>query len=68
MKQKNAVVSLLFLFSMSLLFYTGCTDKYEPTSPISGSGSSCVHCHLNAELLKEVATPIPPPTGEAGEG
>ena len=68
MKQKNVVISLVFLFLMSQLLYMGCTDKYEPSSPISGSGSSCVHCHLNSELLKEVATPLPPPTGESGEG
>ena len=63
MKQKSVIVSLLFLFVMFQIFYLGCTNKYEPTS-----GSSCVHCHLNSELLKEVATPLPPPTGEAGEG
>lgn len=65
MKRNMLVVSLLCVLLASQFLNWGCTDKYEP---ITASGSSCVHCHLNADLLREVADPLPPSDGEAGEG
>ena len=58
--------------SLILLFYAGCTEKYPNKTeggdvPVLAQGS-CVECHTDKELLKELATPIPPPSGESGEG
>ena len=63
------VCALLFIF-FSLTFFWGCTDKYKPApSKFSSSEeTSCTYCHLNAALLKEVATPLPPDPGGTGEG
>ncbi|NOZ62997.1 MAG: hypothetical protein GXO74_15180 [Calditrichaeota bacterium] len=59
-------IFLLFLF---LLIGSGCTDKYQPTSSqFASKESSCTYCHLNSSLLKEVATPLPPESGDSGEG
>ncbi len=71
MKAKLLSSGLLLLFGFILVFYWGCTDKYEPAPSKFAAleESSCTHCHLNQDLLKEVATPLPPDTsGEAGEG
>ncbi|MBN2008710.1 hypothetical protein JW960_05150 [candidate division KSB1 bacterium] len=55
---------------IGLIYFTGCADKYKPTANefVSLQESSCTHCHLNSDLLKEVAEPIDHGTGEAGEG
>ncbi len=59
------MVLCLFL----LLFPWQCTKKY-PTGGSSyvSSANSCVTCHTNADLLKKVAAPLPPPAEDAGEG
>ena len=70
MKRTIIILGLLIL-SLSFLFTQwGCTDKYKPTPNIFSASeeSSCTHCHLNADLLKEVATPLPPPPAEESEG
>jgi hypothetical protein len=61
------LVCIVFIIVIQL---TGCTDKYKPTANEFASlkTSSCTHCHLDAELLKEVADPIEHGGGEAGEG
>jgi hypothetical protein len=70
MKRTIIILSLL-LISLSLLFMQwGCTDKYKPAPGVFSASdeSSCTRCHLNANRLKEVATPLPPPEEPAGEG
>jgi len=51
-------------------FISSCTDKYEAPSEniVQMSGSGCVACHTYEDLLKEVADPLPPPSGGGGEG
>jgi hypothetical protein len=62
-----------FIISIfTLLFLFGCTEKYpnkiESGEPVL-TGSNCEVCHLDKELLKEVADPLPPSGGEgSGEG
>ena len=70
MKRTIIILSLLILSLSFLLLQWGCTEKYKPSPGVfSASGQpGCTHCHLNADLLKEVATPLPPPSGESGEG
>ena len=67
MKQmKFFIISLIMLF-----FLNACTEKY-PNKVDSGNpvltGSNCEVCHLDKELLKEVADPLPPPPGGEGSG
>jgi len=63
------VMFLLFLFGILL---SSCTDKYPGVNEgdvAQSSGSGCVDCHTNKDLLKEVATPLPPDSGgSSGEG
>lgn len=70
MKLKLFTFSSLLLLSLILIFVWGCTDKYKPAPNIFSSAeeSSCTSCHLNANLLKEVATPLPSDNGDSGEG
>ena len=58
--------------SLVLLVYSGCTEKY-PNRTEGGDGpvlaeGGCVECHTDKDMLKELATPLPPPSGESGEG
>lgn len=61
---------VLFAFLILILHSFNCTEKYQPQESIfsAEAESSCQYCHLNEALLKEVATPLPPPSGESGEG
>jgi len=70
MKTKLFSLSFLMIVLFFLIFQWGCTDKYKPAPNIFSSSeeSSCTHCHLNANLLKEIATPLPHDEGESGEG
>ncbi len=63
------MVSICFCVII-FIWLSGCTDKYKPTANQFASleKSSCTHCHLNAELLKDIANPIPDDNGESGEG
>lgn len=64
-------ILLIFLFSIIILFAaTQCTQKYPGNndSNITEIKGGCINCHLDADKLKKVATPLPPTTGEAGEG
>jgi len=65
--------NLTFIYAaLILLALLGCSEKY----PVSESddiskdvGDGCNVCHLDKELLQEVATPIPSPeNGQSGEG
>jgi hypothetical protein len=60
----------LMLIAALLLVGARCTDKYPAQGHDSqlAAGNSCVSCHTNADLLKKVAVPLPPPSVEAGEG
>jgi hypothetical protein len=67
MKKNQYVLIVLMIFFM----VWGCTEKYPgPTedSTLSLTGGSCVTCHTDQELLKEVADPLPPPDDDSGEG
>jgi outer membrane biogenesis lipoprotein LolB len=67
MKQMNFFI----IASLALLFLLGCTEKYpnktESSTPVLGQ-SNCEVCHLDKELLKEVADPLPPAPPSDGEG
>ena len=68
MNQMNFFIISIF----ALLFLFGCTEKYPNTAdsgdPVE-TGSNCVVCHLDKDLLEEVADPLPPSGGEgSGEG
>jgi hypothetical protein len=65
----------IFLFHVIVLFLLtiiGCTEKYPNKAesggePVVGQ-SNCVVCHLDKELLQEVADPLPPQPPGDGEG
>jgi len=68
-------IPLLLLFAIlpfifTMFVYVSCTDKYPASQDANklGTKNGCVSCHLNGEKLKQLATPLPPPEGEAGEG
>lgn len=54
----------------SLLLITFCTEKHPQRGQQFdfAEGNGCIACHTNADLLKQVAKPLPPMPGEAGEG
>lgn len=60
-------LSCLFL----VMLLMSCQDKYPVTAEQNNTqalASSCVDCHLDAEMLKSVAIPLPPDTsGSSGE-
>jgi len=69
MKRTIIILCLLIMSLSILMLHWGCTEKYKPIQGVfSASESSCAYCHLNSNLLKEVATPLPPDEGESGEG
>jgi len=57
--------------ALAMLFLFGCTEKYpnhlESGGPVV-SGSNCEVCHLDKDLLIEVADPLPPVPPGDGEG
>ena len=67
MRQTFAVLLICIL---SFFLLQSCTEKYEPTAIVDAEQgeSGCVYCHLNKDLLKQVADPVDHETGEAGEG
>ena len=69
MKKGNLLLVIL-ISVISLLLLTQCTEKYPgATKELTlATGNGCVDCHLDAEKLKKVATPLPPVEGDAGEG
>ena len=64
--RKFLTVALLVV----VVFLLSCDEKYPLTSdaPATVSISGCTDCHLNSDMLKAVATPLPPDTASSGEG
>ena len=64
-----AVIVILILVTIGA---TGCADKESGLTPEDGEAlvSSCVACHTDKDLLKEVATPEEKEESEvtSGEG
>ena len=59
----------LVLCLFVVVFSWQCTEKYPAhDTNIVADADGCVGCHTNADLLKKVATPLPPASSEAGEG
>ena len=59
----------LVLCIFVVVFSWQCTEKYPANdTKIVADAGGCVGCHTDANLLKQVATPLPPVSGEAGEG
>ena len=69
MRIRYFIVSTIVLLLLVLVLVQ-CTDKYpEAHKELNlANKDGCVNCHLNANLLKKVATPLPPKEGNAGEG
>ena len=67
MKRLVLVISTILL--MVSFVAAGCAEK-EPTPTADGEEvvSSCVSCHTDKELLKEVATPEEEEVSEATSG
>ena len=64
---RNLILVLVLLATFVILLMS-CTDKYPaPTEKFSLEENSCTNCHLNSDLLKEVAEPLPDTGGETGE-
>jgi len=65
----RAKLLLLAVLSLLLVFLF-CTEKNPPQGSQFNfaEGNSCIDCHTSDALLKKVATPLPPSSGEAGEG
>ena len=68
--KKQTLLLLVLLLALTALFYTQCTEKYpDATKTVKVAGKDgCTTCHLDAEKLKMVATPLPPSEGDTGEG
>ena len=58
--RRNLLFTVICLFMLVSLLVTGCQDR-QPAGVISQDGeeivSSCVRCHTDKDLLKEVASP-----------
>lgn len=68
MRKLSFIVLILMLLGILLI---SCTEKYPVVNDgqlAKVTGSSCVDCHTDKDLLKQVATPLPPDTGSSGEG
>ncbi len=63
------LILVFVLFTTLVIFLLSCSDKYPtPVEKFAVEKNSCTNCHLNAELLKEVADPLPvDPGGDTGE-
>lgn len=67
MKHTQILVSILLV--ALALFSWQCTEKYPADADhVAALSDGCVACHLDADLLKKVATPLPEVEGESGEG
>jgi len=58
----------IFIFAVLMFsFLYNCKEKYaEPSETFASlSQSGCISCHMDRDLLKEVADPLPD-TGEGG--
>jgi hypothetical protein len=64
---------LLIVVTLVVLILFGCTEKYPNKTSSSTptlAQSNCEGCHLDKEVLQQVADPLPPDTsgGDSGEG
>jgi hypothetical protein len=66
---KKFLIAITLLIVCTSLFQQ-CNKKnpQEPRRFNSNQSDGCLACHMNATLLKEVATPLPPNNTESGEG
>ena len=59
---KRLVIAVIIISALAMLAAIGCTNK-ELVSPSPEEGqelaSSCVTCHTDKDILKEVASPEP---------
>jgi len=62
-------LAMMILLALCTIIYT-CTEKYPASHKdlASDNGDGCLFCHLDSELLKKVADPLPEREGDAGEG
>lgn len=68
MKDSKKIISVVLLFVLVAMSWQ-CTKKYPAdVDHIAAVSDGCVACHLDEDLLKKVAAPLPPVEGEAGEG
>jgi len=64
-------MKFFIISGLIIILMIGCTEKYPnktETGDLVLTGSSCEVCHLDKDLLEEVADPLPPPAGDGGEG
>ena len=62
------IILVVVLLTTSVILLMNCSDKYPaPVEKFTLEENSCTSCHLNADLLKEVAEPIPDTGGDTGE-
>lgn len=68
MKYSRIIFPILLIVLLGI-FSWQCTEKYPAdANQTAAISDGCVACHTNADLLKEVATPLADVGGEAGEG
>lgn len=58
------------ILALAGAFVFQCTEKYPASQQkiAFSKNDGCVGCHTDAARLKDVATPLPPVSGETGEG
>ena len=58
---KRSVLAAALMMVLVMLIGTGCAQKEAAVTPPEGEEvvSSCVSCHSDKDLLKEVASPEP---------
>ena len=63
------IISLAFIFVLIIVLLNSCTDKYPQAvnKSFAIKKTSCIQCHLDADLLKEVAEPLPDQCEATGE-
>jgi len=69
-KNHHTSLLLLALCAFLILIINTCTEKYPASNEklALDRADGCLSCHLDAELLKKVADPLPEREGDAGEG
>ena len=68
MKSLNYYLPLVLCLFV-IVFSWQCTEKYPANdTKIVAESDGCIDCHTDAELLKQVAAPLPETEGDAGEG
>jgi cytochrome c553 len=67
---KRLVLAFTLILVLVALAAAGCAEKEAAVSPPEGEEvvSSCVSCHTDKDLLKEVATPEEKEESEATSG